>query len=185
MVSGSISPPCSGYFSPFPHGTGSLSVSEECLALADGAARFRRDSSGPALLRVSKQALIVPVRGSHPLWPAFPCSSSPINTLKIRPYNPQTAVTVRVWAGPCSLATTYGITIVFFSSGYLDVSVHRVCLRCRILYLQYRGLPHSESLGSMPMCGYPKTIAACRVLHRLSEPRHPPCALHYFPFEPP
>ena len=129
MVSGSISPPYSGYFSPFPHGTGSLSVSEECLALADGAARFRRESSGPALLRVSKQALIVPVRGSHPLWPAFPCRSSPINTLKIRPYNPQTAVTVRVWAGPCSLATTYGITIVFFSSGYLDVSVHRVDLR--------------------------------------------------------
>ena len=27
MVSGSISLPCSGFFSPFPHGTGSLSVS--------------------------------------------------------------------------------------------------------------------------------------------------------------
>ncbi len=26
MVSGSISPPSQGYFSPFPHGTGSLSV---------------------------------------------------------------------------------------------------------------------------------------------------------------
>ena len=37
MVSGSISPPYSGYFSPFPHGTGSLSVSQEYLALPDGA----------------------------------------------------------------------------------------------------------------------------------------------------
>ena len=128
MVSGSISPPCSGYFSPFPHGTGSLSVSEECLALADGAAGFRGDSTGPHLLRVPKQATKIPVRGSHPLWPAFPCRSSLFVTLKIRPYNPQTAVTVQVWAGPRSLATTYGITFVFFSSGYLDVSVHRVCL---------------------------------------------------------
>ena len=29
----------------------------------------------------------------------------------------------RVWALPVSLATTQGITIVFFSSRYLDVSV--------------------------------------------------------------
>ena len=33
-----------------------------------------------------------------------------------------------VWAVPVSIASTQGITIVFFSSGYLDVSVHRVCL---------------------------------------------------------
>jgi hypothetical protein len=31
-----------------------------------------------------------------------------------------------VWAIPVSLATTQGITIVFFSSRYLDVSVHGV-----------------------------------------------------------
>ena len=43
-------------------------------------------------------------------------------------YNPGTAVTVPVWAGPRSLAATGGITIVFFSSGYLDVSVPRVRL---------------------------------------------------------
>ena len=52
-VSGSISLPCPGCFSPFPHGTCTLSVSQEYLALADGAAGFRQDSSGPALLRVS------------------------------------------------------------------------------------------------------------------------------------
>lgn len=42
-------------------------------------------------------------------------------------YNPAPAVTGAVWANPRSLATTNGITIVFFSSGYLDVSVPRVC----------------------------------------------------------
>src|SRR5210317_1033023 len=44
-------------------------------------------------------------------------------------YYPQLAVTNWVWATPRSLATTNGITVVFFSSGYLDVSVPRVCPR--------------------------------------------------------
>ena len=35
-VSGTISLPCKGYFSPFPHGTGSLSVTKEYLAFRDG-----------------------------------------------------------------------------------------------------------------------------------------------------
>ena len=51
-VSGTISLPYLGYFSPFPYGTGSLSVSEEYLALPDGAGSFRQDFSGPALLRI-------------------------------------------------------------------------------------------------------------------------------------
>ena len=38
---------------------------------------------------------------------------------------PQSARTL-VWALSRSLAATYEITIVFSSSGYLDVSVHRV-----------------------------------------------------------
>ena len=33
---------------------------------------------------------------------------------------------VEVWAIPFSLATTWGIIIIFFSSSYLDVSVRRV-----------------------------------------------------------
>ena len=39
------------------------------------------------------------------------------------------------------------------------------------------GFPHSEIPGSKPMCGSPRLIAACHVLHRLSMPRHSPCAL--------
>ena len=41
-------------------------------------------------------------------------------------YNPINAETFMVWAIPISLAATEGITFVFFSSGYLDVSVHQV-----------------------------------------------------------
>ena len=46
----------------------------------------------------------------------------------LRSHNPDTTEVVLVWAVPRSLATTYGITIVFFSCGYLDVSVPRVRL---------------------------------------------------------
>ena len=52
MVSGSFSLPYSGFFSPFPHGTGSLSVSQEYLALTDGPARFIQGFTCPALLRI-------------------------------------------------------------------------------------------------------------------------------------
>ena len=51
-VSGSISLPSPGFFSPFPHGTGSLSVDREYLALEDGPPMFRQDYTCPALLFV-------------------------------------------------------------------------------------------------------------------------------------
>ena len=51
-VSGTISLFCSKCFSPFPHGTGSLSVSREYLALPDGPGRFTQNSSCSALLRI-------------------------------------------------------------------------------------------------------------------------------------
>ena len=49
-VSGSLSLPLSGCFSPFPHGTGSLSVMHEYLGLEGGPPTFRQDFTCPALL---------------------------------------------------------------------------------------------------------------------------------------
>ena len=95
-----------------------------------------------------------------------------------RSYNPIIAETTMVWAFPLSLATTQGITIVFFSSSYLDVSVHWV--GAFAIPLHGTRFPHSEIFGSKLMCSYPKLIAAYRVLHRLWKPRHPPFALTYF-----
>src|SRR5258707_15681760 len=51
VVSGTISLPSQGFFSPFPHGTGSLSVAIEYLALPDGPGGFKQGFSCPALLR--------------------------------------------------------------------------------------------------------------------------------------
>ena len=44
--------PPSGFFSPFPHGTGSLSVTKEYLGLGDGPPGFKLDFACPALLRI-------------------------------------------------------------------------------------------------------------------------------------
>ena len=126
MVSGTISPPYSGYFSPFPHGTCPLSVSQEYLALPDGAGRFKRSFTGSALLRIPTMTGCLRVRDYHPLWYNFPEVFHLTHCHLCRSYNPTVALTAVVWAVPRSLATTCGITVVFSSSGYLDVSVHRV-----------------------------------------------------------
>ena len=127
MVSGSVSLRYSRFFSPFPHGTGSLSVSQEYLALADGPAKFRQGFTCPALLRIPLSITLVTHTG---LSPSLVFLSRIFRFLVHRmswSYNPNIAVTILVWANPRSLATTYGITFVFFSSAYLDVSVQRVC----------------------------------------------------------
>ena len=46
------------------------------------------------------------------------------------------------------------------------------------------GFPHSEICGSMDICSSPQLIAAYHVFHRLSVPRHPPCALIRLTFRP-
>ena len=73
--------------------------------------------------------------------------------------------------------------VVFSSSGYLDVSVHRV--PSVYLWIQYTvtevcsaGFPHSDICGSMDICSSPQLFAAYHVFHRLLVPRHPPCALY-------
>ena len=98
--------PLPGFFSPFPHGTGSLSVDYEYLALEDGPPIFRQDFTCPALL----VATLVPrsrfrIRGYHPLWPAFPDRFASSNAKNCK-------------ALPISLATTFGISVDFCSSAY-------------------------------------------------------------------
>ncbi len=66
MVSGSISLPYSGFFSPFPHGTGSLSVSQEYLALPDGPGKFMQGFTCPALLRIPLSITLITFTGLSP-----------------------------------------------------------------------------------------------------------------------
>ena len=60
---------------------------------------------------------------------------------------------IPVWAPSISLAATLEITVVFSSSGYLDVSVRRVpflnlCVRLRMTEGFSAGFPHSDISGS-------------------------------------
>ena len=87
-----------------------------------------------------------------------------------------------VWPLSISLAATLEIDVSFSSSGYLDVSVHRVPLHTLWIGVWIHevfscGFPHSEISGSSDICSSPKLIAAYHVFHRLLVPRHPPCAL--------
>ena len=87
-----------------------------------------------------------------------------------------------VWALPRSLAATYGIDVSFSSSGYLDVSVHRVPLHTLwigvwMIRVLRTGFPHSDICGSRIICISPQLFAAYHVFHRFLVPRHSPCAL--------
>ena len=87
-VSGSLSLPSRGFFSPFPHGTRSLSVAAEYLALDRGRPGFGQGSSCPALLRILLDGLGFRLRGSHALRQAFPCLSANLRPFMSQSYNP-------------------------------------------------------------------------------------------------
>ena len=162
-VSGTISLPLSGCFSPFPHGTGSLSVTEEYLGLEGGPPMFRQDFTCPALL---KSELLSTCTGLSPTKARL--------SIRFR------FLHSRHWPGPRSLATTSGVSVDVLSSRYLDVSVPWVCFHTLWIHVRIwpkPGFPHSEIYGSKLVRSSPKLIAAYHVLHRLSAPRHPPNAL--------
>ena len=123
--------------------------------------------------------MVLRIRGCHPYrWP--------FQTILL---------TLQGSAGPRSLATTNGVSVDFLSSGYLDVSVPRVCSYSPMysgistwltpLFMLPKkqnnrmsgGFPHSEIHGSKPIPGSPWLNAGYHVLHRLLLPRHPPNAL--------
>ena len=141
---------------------------------------FNADSTCPHLLRIPQapsnfdyRTITVSGQASHPVLLVFWIPHAVLTPVVFLP---------PVWPPPRSLAATGGISVDVFSSGYLDVSVHRVPLlqlwiHHRIIWLHHMGFPHSEIFGSMHICCSPKLIAACHVLLRLSVPRHSPCTL--------
>ena len=118
--------------------------------------------------------------GLSPSTAGFP-KTVLLGYLRIPRSIPQCARTL-VWALPISLAATLGIDVSYSSSPYLDVSVQEVpdlylCIQYRTTEVCSARFPHSEICGSLNICFLPQLIAAYHVFHRLSVPRHPPCAL--------
>ena len=95
------------------------------------------------------------LQGYHLLWPSFPeCSTNLYAKI--------------CQALPRSLAATQGISVDFFSCGYLDVSVPHVRF-VTIVTMTHKcaGFPHSDISGSKFICQLPE---AFRRLSRLSSP---------------
>ena len=121
-VSGSLSLPSSGCFSPFHHCTGTLSVGKEYLGLDRGRPMFRQDFTCSALLEDINWFT------DTGLSPAMAQLSRWFSLCRL--YH---------WPGPRSLVTTNGVSIDVLSSGYLDISIHRVCLNnlCIQLFIPF------------------------------------------------
>ena len=127
MVSVFYFTPLPGFFSPFPHGTCSLSVTREYLALRDGPRGFRQGFTCPAVLRILQRDESISYTGLSPTMATL-SNVFYYTIIFLLSYRSPTTPVNLVWAVPLSLATTKGIDFSFSSSGYLDVSVHRVAL---------------------------------------------------------
>ena len=150
--------PLPGFFSPFPHGTSSLSVDYEYLALEDGPPIFRQDFTCPALLvaRLVPQSSFF-IRGYHPLWPAFPDRSdkSDAKTCRLFRFRSPLLSESRLMSIP--RATEMFQFTRFASHTYVFI----------MRYLLRGGFPHSEISGSKLVCQLPEAY------RRLSRPSSP------------
>jgi hypothetical protein len=106
------------------------------------------------------------------LSPSMMSLSRNFDLMSISKCSPTTLVlhATQVWALPFSLATTRGIIIIFFSCGYLDVSVLRVGFSFEMTGLQPDRLSHSEIFGYNARVQLPE---AYRSLPRPSSPHRP------------
>ena len=153
--------------------------------MGDGPPGFRRNFTCSAVLRIHSGENEVLTTGLLPPYggPFQTSSSTSFFCNSVQSVLQPQEASLLVWANPVSLAATQGIAFAFSSSGYLDVSVPRVCL---LISYEFRygyhsitsgGFPHSEISGSKLAYSSPKHIGVRPVLHRLLVPRHPPCAL--------
>lgn len=110
-------------FSSFPHGTCSLSVSRQYLAL-DGIyhpfwAAFPNNSTRRKC--ITEHRWSYQVRDCHPLWYPIPRDLDMVrhgkHFYRLQLGQSKTA-RLQIWAFPASLAVTRGILVSFFSSAY-------------------------------------------------------------------
>jgi hypothetical protein len=169
-VSGSVSLPSPGCFSPFPHGTAPLSVAARIQPWSVVApasrrvARVRRYSGKRPTPRRADDYAAVTLSGA-----AFQSASSGASRacggraappgLSLQPHDRNGCLlgTVVVLAHPGSLATTTGM--VSLPRGTEMFQFPR-CPPLLAVSVRTDGLPHSEIVGSQPARGSPTHIAA-------------------------
>ena len=183
MVSGSVALPCSGFFSPFPHGTGPLSVSYEYLALPDGPGGFtqdrvfslagwsRRIHAGFLVPRATQDTATLHVASCTRLSRSAEELSRTFHSRHfLRPRGPTTPTGPE----PCRFGL-FPVRSPLLGESLTCFLFLRV-LRCfsspgwpriAVAGLQPAGLSHSEIRGSRVICTSPRLFAAYHVLHRL------------------
>ena len=183
MVSGSVSLPSPGFFSPFPHGTPALSVAMEYLALDRGRPGFGQGFTCPALLRHRiMESSGFRVRDCHTLRSSCPAGSASLRFDPNSTGHPHAALQPRSrrfgllpLRSPLlreSLLISFpGLLRWFTSSGVAPMHYFIRALGRRV---SPPGLPHSVTRGSKDVCSSPRLFAAYRDLPRLIAPRHPP-----------
>jgi hypothetical protein len=150
--------PLPGFFSPFPHGTGSLSVDYEYLALEDGPPIFRQDSTCPALLVATPVPLpIFRVRDYHPLWPDFPDRSARSK-----------AICCRLFPVRSPLLRESRLISVPLPTEMFQFGRFAPCTLCIQVQVPSRvGFPIRTSPDQCSFASSPKLFAGYHVLHRL------------------
>ena len=176
MVSGSVSLPSPGFFSPFPHGTCTLSVAAEYLALDRGRPGFGQGSSCPALLRYRiMKSTSFRLRGSHALRRAFPCPSATPWFYTNFTGHPHAALQPRLprfgllpfrspLLGESLLISVPGLLRWFTSSGVAPAHYFIHASGCRNRFLRVTPFGHPRVTGYVPL------TAAFRSLSRPSSP---------------
>ena len=139
------------------------------------------------LLWIWQNPALIRLRGYHPLFRYFPVHFSfdyrILYVISVTPHLYYVTITDSVWAVPLSLAATNGISIDFSSSSYSDASLRTVRPPKPTKARECLERPHSDIPGSTVACTYPRLIAACHVLLRLSSRViHQPASLHQFQF---
>ena len=117
------SPP--GVLFTFPSQYSSLSVIGEYLGLEGGPPCFPRGFSCPAVLWILPAVSAFHLHDFHVLRSGFPSCSIKLRQCFLQSATP-TELLPSVWPLSISLATSLEISVDFFSSPYLDVSVREV-----------------------------------------------------------
>ena len=147
MVSVFYFTPLPGFFSPFPLGTCSLSVTREYLALRDGPRGFRQGFTCPALLRIPQRVFDISFTG---LSPSLVQLSIWFNYIKnfLLLYRGPTTPTPKSWFGLFPLRSPLlresiflslpPVTKMFQFAGLLSLTL---CVHVRITVYYYCWVP--------------------------------------------
>ena len=190
-VSGSVSLPSPGYFSPFPHGTMRYrSCRVACLGPWSALLPTRCLVSG-GTRDTSRSQHTGSVRDCHPLWYAVPgtsassCCAADAHARASARLTTPLAQRVHAWHANGLGGSPFRSPLLRAVFRFLRVlrcfSSPTYLRRLTVPSLTLGGLPHSDTVGSQCDRHSPTLSLRICVLHRHDMPRHPPHAHHPLP----